>query len=107
MKNRIHRHNIEGSVTFPQLRGLMAKHDVSFDALADVMGARSARTVEDRLASCKISVEDMIRLLSFFKSLGEPVTSDALFSDWRMNGHTTVGTSTLVPSSPLCSCDYP
>ena len=70
-------------VTFPELRALMAKHGLNQERMGEKIG--STYQTFGRKLNCisEFTYDDMIAIYRYFSGLGEEITMDRLFFDWR------------------------
>lgn len=73
---------MEGKVTFPELRALMAKYGMKQEDMGELIGNTYLTFGRKLNGHAEFSYNDMTTIFDFFKSKDEPVTMDSLFFAW-------------------------
>jgi len=73
---------ITTQVTFPRLRELRGKYQITYDAMAKAMGANKQQTAIKRMRDGDFTIDEMVAIRDFFNAMGETETITSLFFDW-------------------------
>lgn len=82
MRTVLQKIGVTADIPFPRLRELKGKHRLTNDDLANIMGAKTHQTTIKRLREGDFTMDEMLRIERYFKTLGEKDTISTLFFDW-------------------------
>ena len=69
--------------TFPELRAIMAKYGFTMQQMGGIIG-NTYQTFSKKLdEESEFSFSDMVKIKDYFKGIGEDVTIDKIFFDWK------------------------
>jgi hypothetical protein len=74
---------IKRNMTYPELRSLKGKYNLSLSELGEVIGGKNNSALSRKFhLHTEFKYSEMLRITKFFESLGEKVTPESLFLDW-------------------------
>lgn len=70
-------------ITYPRLRELKGKHKLTNETLSNVIGMSAPSSFLSKIEKCKFSFDEIVALTNYFIGLGEDVSVQSLFFDWK------------------------
>lgn len=82
MQTTLQKLGVDTDLTFPRIRELRGKYEMTYGDLANAFGAKYHTTAKKRLEAGDFTIGEMVSLTDFFNSKGESETIQSLFFNW-------------------------